>query len=63
LPESWGTFSETICSKERFINGMTIGDEFSYYYTKNGVVISYPVVHALGDHKEVEISYDSLKNN
>lgn len=60
-PENWGTFSETICSKNHFIEGMIKEVDFYYYYAETGIVISYPVVHAMGDQKEGEISYDSLK--
>ena len=61
-PDGWGSFSESLCSEEKFIEGMKNGTEFSWFCCKDGVVISYPVPYALGDHKEVKIPYESLDN-
>lgn len=63
-PEGWGSFSETLCSQDKFYNGLKTSDEYPsvfHYYTNKGVGFSYCVAHALGDHKEVELSYDVLK--
>ena len=59
-PEELGTFSETLCSETAFLEGMKAGKEFFYYVQENAVVISYPVPHALGDHKEVELPHHYL---
>lgn len=59
-PSSWGPFDENICTKKSFFTGMKAGNEFDYYYTATGVVISYPVPFVMGDHLEVEIPYESL---
>lgn len=59
-PDGWGSFSETLCSKENFLQGMKTETEFAYYYTNEGIGISYPIGHALGDHKEVVIPFADL---
>lgn len=59
-PSSLGPFDENICTKKSFFTGMKAGNEFDYYYTATGVVISYPVPFVMGDHLEVEIPYESL---
>lgn len=59
-PEGWGTFSDTICDKDSFLNGMRTSLGFSVFFTEEGVGISYPVPYALGDHMEVIIPYDVL---
>lgn len=59
-PTGWGSFSETLCSKEDFLSGMATGDEFCFYYTAQGIGISYPVPFALGNHIEVELPYTAL---
>ena len=55
-PKEWGSFSEMFCSKEKFfdwLNNKTT--EIEWYYTDDGIGFSYSVIHALGDHKEVEL--------
>lgn len=59
-PEGWGTFSDTICDKDSFLNGMRTSLDFSVFFTEEGVGISYPVPYALGDHMEVILPYDAL---
>lgn len=60
-PERWDSFSEMFCSREKFLNGMTDTNEFHFYFTEQGVGISYPVAHFAGDHIEVVIPYSELK--
>lgn len=64
LPESWGDFSKILCDRKNFFEGIknegTSSSFICCYYTVNGVGFSYPVVYALGGHKEVELSYDLL---
>ena len=59
-PDGWDSFSEMLCSKDSFLQGMKTEKEFAYYYTNEGVGISYPINHALGDHKEVVIPFADL---
>lgn len=59
-PEGWGTFSDTICDKDSFLNGMRTSLDFSVFFAEEGVGISYPVPYALGDHMEVILPYDAL---
>lgn len=59
--KGWSGFSEELCSQERFLNGMRSGKEFHWYYTENGVCISYPVPYSMGDHKEVLIPFEKLQ--
>ncbi len=59
-PEGWGTFSDAICSKAAFLNGLSSGDDFHVFYTAEGVGISYPVPYAMGDHLEVMLPYSAL---
>jgi len=60
-PESLSNFSEKICSKEKFLDGIVSSDEWYVFFTAEGVGISYPVAHALGDHWEVILPYVELK--
>ena len=60
-PEGWPSFGESLCSEDAFINGMRAEREFCYYLREDGVVISYPVPHAVGDHMEAVIPYDKLQ--
>lgn len=60
-PEGWDSFSQELCSKEKFLNGLIAVDEIYWYHIKNGIGISYPVPYALGDHKEVEIPDELLE--
>ena len=60
-PEGWKPFGESICPEETFINGMCDEREFCYYLQEDGVVISYPVPHAVGDHLEAVIPYSQLE--
>lgn len=59
-PENWGTFSEDICDKECFLDGLATERDFHVYYTKEGVGISYPVPYVMGDHMEVLLPYSEL---
>ena len=55
-PKEWGSFSEMFCSKEKFFDGLNNKTtEIEWYYTDDGIGFSYSVIHALGDHKEVEL--------
>ncbi len=55
-PEEFDSFEETLCSKETFFDGLKGNtNSINWYYTQEGIGFSYEVVHALGDHKEVEI--------
>ena len=60
-PDGWGPFSEVLCSQNKFLAGMKNENDFCYYLQETGVVISYWVPHAIGDHKEVTIPYDKLQ--
>lgn len=60
LPAGWESFKEPIPSEKAFLDGMLAETEFCYYLQENGVVISYPVPFALGDHKEVTIPYSGF---
>ena len=59
-PTGWGSFSETLCSQEAFLSGMNSEMEFCYYMQDGDVIISYPVAHTAGDHKEVKIPNNKL---
>lgn len=59
-PSEWEGFSEMFCSEEEFIEGLINEEEFYAFYTEDGVGISYPVPHAVGDHMEVIIPYFNL---
>lgn len=58
---NWDSFSEMYCSREKFLNGMTSMIGFHFYFTEQGVGISYPVAHVMGDHMETVIPYSELK--
>ena len=61
-PNGWGSFSKTLCSKETFFEGLNNkNSNIDWYYTENGIVFSYSVPFALGDHKEVELERSILK--
>ena len=60
-PDHWRSFGEEFCSQDEFLTGMNTGDEYTYYLTEGGIVISIPVPHALGDHLEVELPEDLIK--
>lgn len=59
-PENWKSFSEAICSKERFLNGVAQGNEFYVFFTEEGVGVSYPIFHVMGDHMEIVLPYAEL---
>lgn len=55
-PEEFDSFEETLCSKEKFFDGLKCNsNSINWYYTKDGIGFSYEVIHALGDYMEVEI--------
>ena len=55
-PEEFDSFEETLCSKEKFFDGLKGNtNSINWYYTNGGIGFSYEVIHAIGDHKEVEI--------
>ena len=58
LPPGWESFREMIPSEQIFLEGMMVETEYSYYLHENGVVVSYPVPFAFGNHKEVIIKTD-----
>lgn len=60
-PSGWKSFSEQLCPKDKFLEGIEKEETFYWYHTQNGVGFSYPVVFALGDHMEVELPYEALK--
>lgn len=60
-PENWGSFSEAICDKDAFLDGLSSSKDFHVFYTNEGIGISYPVPHAMGDHLEVILPYSELK--
>lgn len=60
-PEDWGSFSEAICDKDAFLDGLSSSKDFHVFYTDEGIGISYPVPHAMGDHLEVILPYSELK--
>lgn len=62
-PENWDTFSEMFCRKESFLNAITSANESHFYFTEQGVGISYPVAHVMGDHLETVIPYSELKES
>ena len=55
-PEIFESFSETFCSREDFLKGLREGS-IQWFYTEEGVCFSYPISHALGDHKEAVVPY------
>lgn len=58
-PEGWESFSEILCSKETFLDGLNgKNSEIEWYYTENGIAFSYSVPFALGNHKEVELQIE-----
>lgn len=58
-PEGWESFSETLCSKETFFDGLKgKNSEIEWYYTENGIAFSYSVPFALGNHREVELQIE-----
>jgi hypothetical protein len=59
-PDGWRGFAEEICSKEQFMKGLQNESDYAWYLTEIGVVISYPVPHALGDQRQVELPYSAL---
>ena len=59
-PDGWGVFSEELCSESKFLDGMQTEEEFHYYYTENGIGISYPVPYSLGNHMEILIPYSII---
>lgn len=62
LTEPFENFFDSICSFEKFRDGMTVENEFFAYYTEYGIGISYPVPFALGNHIEVGIPYSIIKD-
>ena len=64
-PDGWRGFAEEICSKEQFMKGLQNESDYAWCLTEIGVVISYPVPHALSDQRQVELPYSALspKNN
>lgn len=63
-PNGWDGFSKTLCSKETFFEGLNNkNSNIEWYYTENGIVFSYSVPFALGDHKEVELERSILKKD
>ena len=61
-PEIWGSFSESFCDWEQFRLGMYREDTFNWYCTPEGITISYPVPHALGDHQETTLPFSSFRS-
>lgn len=59
-PENWGSFSETICDKDAFLDGLSSSNDFHVFYTDEGIGISYPVPHIMGDHLEVVLPYSEF---
>lgn len=58
-PEGWDSFSEMLCSKETFFDGLNgKNSEIEWYYTENGIGFSYSVPFALGNHREVELQIE-----
>jgi len=49
-------------NKEDFLDGLESEKYYCIYYTKDSLGISFPVVHAMGDHMEIEIPYSQLPN-
>ena len=62
-PDGWGSFSESVCGEEQFLEGMKTECGFYSYYTGHSVGISYPVPHSIGDYLVVEIPQDELRLN
>lgn len=61
-PESWASFSETFCDWERFRQGMYREEDLSWFCTPEGITVSYPVPHALGDHQETALSFSRFRS-
>lgn len=59
-PENWGSFSEAICDKDAFLDGLSSSKDFHVFYTDEGIGISYPVPHVMGDHLEVVLPYSEV---
>lgn len=51
---------DDLLKKDSLLNGLQTEKEYCVYYTQSGMVISVPVIHALGDHFETEIPYQML---
>ena len=51
---------DDLLKKDSLLNGLQTEKEYCVYYTQSGMVISIPVIHALGDHFETEIPYQML---
>lgn len=64
-PENLGAFSETLCPKECFFEGLK-SEEYDFlinwYYTETSIGFSYSVPFALGNYKVVELRRVILKN-
>lgn len=61
-PDGWGSFSETLCDWERFRLGMYQESDFHWYCTPEGITVSYPVPHSLGDHQEVTLPFSCFRS-
>lgn len=61
-PDGLGSFSEMFYSQEQFIESMQ-KEKLYYFYTPEGIGISYLVPHSVGDHIEIVIPYSKLKKN
>ena len=51
---------DDLLKKDSLLNGLQTEKEYCVYYTQSGMVISIPVIYALGDHFETEIPYQML---
>lgn len=60
-PASWGSFRESICTWDSFQKGLTLEEGFSWYYTPDGIRISYPTVFALSGQSHVLLPWELLK--
>ncbi|MBE6713615.1 MAG: hypothetical protein E7580_08950 [Ruminococcaceae bacterium] len=59
-PETFESFSKTLCSRESFLKNLSNNaaeDPIYWYCTEEGVVFSYSVPFALGGHKEATVPY------
>ena len=62
-PENWRPFSEEIYGKDRFLNNLdarTHGEALRVFFTEEGLGVSYPISHVMGDHMEIVLPYDEL---
>lgn len=61
-PEGWDNSRDFLFSWGYFQLGMYQERDFSWYCTPEGITVSYPVPHALGDHQEVTLPFSCFRS-